>query len=152
MTSFTVPYSGQLAYSQTNTFISHPPFLPTGNTSISLYAVSDDVSDIEILSSYSPSSTAGTQPASTHNQTPAYEYDAKDCAWQYCNATGQSSVRACESCLNQTAPPIKGNCFSVKSNAVKSDSNSVPWRSGKKKKTVSAALLIALGVAGMVMG
>jgi hypothetical protein len=59
------------------------------------------------------------------------------------------------SCCSPNAAPtsMDEKCFGANAKVVTSDSNSISWRNGKKKKkTVSAALLIALGIAGIVMG
>jgi hypothetical protein len=79
-------------------------------------------------------------------------YSADDCDWTYCNVTGNSGVSTFESCVSKTAPEIEAQCF-VAGKAQTSDSRrtSTPWKK-TEKKTLSAGLLIALGVAGMLMG
>jgi hypothetical protein len=80
-------------------------------------------------------------------------YTADGCDWAYCNVTGQSGIEEFESCLRATAPEVKAQCYSG-GKAQTSDARrqiSVPWKK-TEKKTLSAGLLIALGVAGMFMG
>ena len=53
---------------------------------------------------------------------------------------------------NRTASmSIEERRFCANARVVTSEGSSVNWRGGKKKQTVSAALLIALGVAGIVI-
>lgn len=48
---------------------------------------------------------------------------------------------------------VPGKCFMGAKASADVSSGAVKWRSEKKKKqTVSAALLIALGVAGIILG
>ena len=57
-------------------------------------------------------------------------------------------------CVKATAPQVGGQCFLNGKAVVTSDARrraSLPWKK-PDKKTLSAGLLIALGVAGMLMG
>jgi len=51
---------------------------------------------------------------------------------------------------------VQGKCFvGTEAKAglpVTSDGTTIKWRSDKKKDTISAALLMALGVAGIIIG
>ena len=81
------------------------------------------------------------------------------CAWEYCNVTGQSGVDTFEKCIQTTdtslGMEVPGKCFVGKEakaqQAVTSDGTKIKWRSDKKD-TDSAALLMALGVAGIIIG
>ena len=142
--NYTVPYMVQMECSQPNTTIPAPPFLASNSSlPVSSCSISSYVPSVEILLS---------SCCSTNIPSSGYELDA--CAWRYCNVTGQSGVNNFEGCMNRSAPSgVVGKCFDGTAvNAKPATSGSgIPWK-GKKKKTVSAGLLIALGIAGMVMG
>jgi len=82
------------------------------------------------------------------------------CAWEYCNVTGQSGVDTFGKCIQTTkdslGTEVLGKCFIGKEakaqQTVTSGGTKIKWRSEKKKDTVSAALLMALGVAGIIIG
>ena len=155
MANYTIPYSAEIACSQPNVTIPPPPFLPITNNSVSFCAISNYVPNVEILlsSCCSTNATISSQSSSIHNQTPTSGYEANNCSWRYCNVTEESSVKAFGSCLNRTATTdVEGQCFSANGKDATSEGISISWKLGKKKKTVSVGLLIALGVAGMLLG
>jgi hypothetical protein len=122
MTSYTVPYGLQMAYSQPN--VATRP--PTAN-----------------------------RPNSSYGQSPTRGYDGDICASWYGNVTGKIPDSSFEYVLDR-APPTRVEEKYVDANdpiATSEESKiTINWSFGKKKKTVSAALLIALGVAGIVIG
>ena len=155
MSNFMMPYSIQMACSQPNVTIPPLPFLPTDNTSISFCAISNYVPNAEIIlsSCCNPNTTAPNQQNGVHNETLMSGYDADNRAWLYCDVTGQNVVSSFESCLNRTASAsMRGECFGSNGKVATSEGSSMHWKLRKKKETVSAALLIALGVAGIVIG
>jgi hypothetical protein len=80
-------------------------------------------------------------------------YTANGCDWTYCNVTGQSGIKEFGKCVSEAAPEVEGQCF-LNGKAMTSGARrmiSPPWKK-TNKKTLSAGLLIALGVAGMFMG
>ena len=80
-------------------------------------------------------------------------YTVNGCDWTYCNVTGQGGIETFQKCVSETAPEVEGQCFKG-GKAQTSDARrriSPPWKK-TDKKTLSAGLLIALGVAGMFMG
>lgn len=107
-----------------------------------------------------PDKTQGFSLNSLSHGVETGSYDANGCTWQYCNVTGQSGADVFNKCLKRTTlktanATIQGKCFIGKEGAqleVTSDGNKIKWRSDKKKDTISAALLIALGVAGIIIG
>lgn len=144
-----------MVYSQSNIAISNPSFVHRDHSSVSFSTISDYGSNTEsILSSFcSPNTATWSQQAGTKEQTPS-DYNAKSYAMQYHNGTGQSNVDPFESYLNRTAPTsMDRKSSSINGKAVARDSNSISWRTGKTKKkdTISAGLLIALGVAGGIV-
>jgi hypothetical protein len=101
----------------------------------------------------------GYTPSNLFDQVPTAGYAANGCQWRYCNVTGQGGIDAFDKCLSTTntraGSAVKGKCFKGQKAATDamSEATKISWRSEKKKKqTVSAALLIALGVAGLVLG
>lgn len=136
MTNYTVPHAMQMAYTPNiNIFPSH--FLLVDTMSDSFSAIPNYLPNVEIiLSSWSDINPIG----------PSLLDDIQ-------NQTHSSDVNSSESCLKQTSSAsAQGNCFGPKAKVVTSDGNSMSWRGEKKKKTVSAGLLIALGIAGIVIG
>jgi hypothetical protein len=107
MTSYTVPYGLQMAYSQPN--VATRP--PTAN-----------------------------RPNSSYGQSPTRGYDGDICASWYSNVTEKIPDSSFEYVLDRAPPTSEGSKITINGSF------------GKKKKTVSAALLIALGVAGIVIG
>jgi hypothetical protein len=155
MSNDTVPYNLQMACSQPNIAIPPLPFLPTINPSLSFCAISDYVPNAEIIlsSCCDPDSTPSKRSDNVQSQAHSAVYDAENCAWRYYNVTGQNVDSSFESYLNRTSSAsLEGKCFSSNSKVATSEGSSIYWKFGKKKKTVSAALLIALGVAGIVIG
>jgi hypothetical protein len=91
---------------------------------------------------------------------PTAQYSTDDCDWGKSNATGQSGIDN-TSKLATAGTDVQGQCLIGGKTAMdatsdgvnNNDRNKIKWRSDKKKKeTVSAALLIALGVAGLILG
>lgn len=81
------------------------------------------------------------------------DYSANGCDWSYCNVSDRSGIDEFEKRLNTAALEVEGQCF-LGGKPQTSDARrriSVPWKK-TEKKTLSAGLLIALGVAGMLMG
>ena len=165
--NYTISYASQLACRHFNTSIPGPPIL--ANSSDASCAISKFIPSAEVLLSSCCNTTTGNivkanshgayTPSNLFKQVPTAGYSVDGCDWTYCNVTGQSGIDAFEKCLNTTTMnagmDIKGKCFmGEKAQAdAKSDANKIQWRSEKKKKqTVSAALLIALGVAGIILG
>jgi hypothetical protein len=97
-------------------------------------------------------------------------YEANGCSWRYCNVTGAEGVKGFEQCMESSGKIAKGvtaKCFigkdgpgssviaaPIQAKKQTSGGDTIQWRSKKKEKkaTVSAALLLALGVAGLVLG
>ena len=108
-------------------------------------------------------------------------YEAAGCSWRYCNVSGEEGVKSFENCIQTQSITrsrnVQAKCFVGKNGAGRgaivglganssvntgnpyeqdqtSGADRIQWRSGKKSKktTVSAALLMALGVAGLVLG
>lgn len=146
-----------------------PPVL--SNSSGTACAISQHVPAVELLLSTCCNTTAGhivKQKADGNYKTDIFDmvhtegYTADGCNWRYCYVTGQGGIDTFGKCLNsvnkQTKKAINGKCFTSNSEKramkkVTSGTDSIHWRGDRKKKqTVSAALLIALGVAGIVMG
>jgi hypothetical protein len=154
MSNYTVPYSSQIECAQSNATIRPPPFLPVANSTASLCAISNYVPNVEALLSSCCDANATTS-SSTHSQVLTSGYDDSGCAWRYCNITEKSSASAFESCVSRnSAAKVEGKCFAANTKDVTSDASSSGWRLGKKKEktTVSAGLLVALGIAGLVIG
>ena len=152
MSNYTVSYSTQEACSQPSVTIPPPPFLPIDSTSVSICTISNYLPNADIILSAccDLNTTAPNRSSNSHNQTLTSGYDADNCAWRYCNMTGPNGVSSFESCLNRTtSTSVEGKCFSSNGKVATSEGSSMYWKFGKKKKTVSAALLIALGVAGV---
>jgi len=104
-------------------------------------------------------------------------YEAAGCSWRYCNVTGDEGVKNFQQCMQTQSVTrsknVQAKCFVGKNGAgpagtvvvvngaghpivelnQTSGADRIQWRTEKKKKTtVSAALLLALGVAGLVLG
>ena len=106
-------------------------------------------------------------------------YDLGGCSWRYCNVTGEEGVKNFERCMQTQSVTrsknVRAKCFVGKNGAAgtvvgtavggnnsigkplevnhTSGGDRIQWRTEKKKQTtVSAALLLALGVAGIVLG
>lgn len=165
--NFTIPYALQLACRHPNTTIPGPPVL--AHSTSAACAVSQFVPSAELILSTCCNTTTGNivrenanggyTPSNIFVQVPTAGYAANGCQWRYCNVTGQGGIDSFDRCLNTTniraGTAVKGQCFKGDRAAADamSEAPKVSWRSSKKKKqTVSAALLIALGVAGIVLG
>lgn len=85
-------------------------------------------------------------------------YTAADgCDWSYCNVTGRGGVEAFAKCVQEAAPGVGWRCFvggSAQTSGARRSFGGPGKRSGKGtgKKTLSAGLLMALGVAGIFLG
>lgn len=141
MSNYKTPFRTSCTKSAT---IFSPPFLPIDTTSTSPNTRFNDLRKAEdFLSSC----------CNTKTERPDVVYNASKCSCGYCSVTDQSEVKSIKSWLNPTSPRCaKGDCFSPTEKVATSGGNSISWRSDKKKKTISAGLLIALGVAGVVVG
>lgn len=166
--NYTSSYGAQLACRHSNTSIPGPPFL--AHAAVASCAVSAFLPSSEVLLSTCCNTTTGNivrpnargayAPSNIFQQlVPTAGYTADGCDWRYCNVTGQPGIDAFGKCLEETTKragsDVQGKCFTgAKASAdVSSDASGIKWRSNKKKKqTVSAALLIALGVAGIILG
>jgi hypothetical protein len=127
MASYLDSYSPQMISLQSNTAISHSHFLQIDNELASFPTVSNHAPKGEI-----PRSPSFNLNITTHHP---------------------SSAGRNESIKNRTASTsIEDTHFSANAKVVTSEGSSIDWGVGKKKKTVSAGLLIALGVAGIVIG
>jgi hypothetical protein len=139
----TIPYNLQTHCSQT---IPVPPLLHTPN--ITRGAISNHIPSVSIVPSTYFNMTSSPQVLTSDG------YSLND--YSFLSAEeGNLDTTTSQACIHRTAPVgVQGKCFGGKQREVKSEGSTPLWRRGKKKKkkTVSAALLIALGVAGIVMG
>ena len=152
----TLPDASQLSCLQNNASIPAPPLLNT--TSLSTCSISSFVISADNLLSTCCNTTdhvvVSPYKVSTSNDlVTTGGYSANGCDWTYCNVTGQSGIKEFGKCVSETAPEVEAQCF-LNGKAMTSDARrriSPPWKK-TDKKTLSAGLLIALGVAGMFMG
>lgn len=89
--------------------------------------------------------------ASSHGYANGYDNDTGE--WLFSNSPCNARPNSVDSPVNRTTPmSIDANSCPSNNKILTSDESSIDWKTGKKKDTVGAALLIALGIAGIVIG
>jgi hypothetical protein len=164
----TLSFTAQLACRYPNTTIPQPPYI--SSSSDASCAISSFFPAAEILLSQCCNTTSGHVVKNNQdiafmgeqlmNQVTTGGYnDASGCSWTYCNVTGQGGMDLFTNCIKDSetssGTKVQGQCFmgGAKSQlAVTSGADKVKWRNEKKKDTIGAALLMALGVAGLIIG